>query len=105
MEQNHCHEPDGVRSLRVAHGVSLEAIARHCSLSVKQLQQIEEGGSDAFYSPAIKQQALNKVMQALKRPDSLQALQKAMLRDAQMPLHQHRQLSIKHKASYPARLG
>jgi transcriptional regulator with XRE-family HTH domain len=103
LSPDEVHEPDSVRSLRVAHGVSVEALARHCSLSVRQLRQIEEGGSDAFYSPAIKQLATHKVMTALKKTETLLALQLAMRRDADSPLLRGSNHAIGFKVTRPAR--
>ncbi len=67
---------NAVRELRTGQGVSLEALARHCALSRRQVQQIEEGGQDAFYSAAIKQQAERKVLSSLNDPDAIQAMQR-----------------------------
>ena len=103
MNLDVAHEPDSVRSLRTAHGVSVEALARHCALSVRQLRQIEEGGSDAFYSMAIKQQAMHKVLTALQKTETLLALQKAMARDADSPLFRVSHHGITLKSTRPAR--
>ncbi len=104
MSIHKCHEPDGVLSLRMAHGISQETLARHCSLSVKQLRQIEEGGSDAFYSPAIKQQAIQKVMDALKNTGSLKALQTAMRRDALLSVGRGSPFTVSSGSAHAARL-
>lgn len=71
MSQEIAQELDSVRTLRTSHGLSLEALAKHCALSIRQLRQIEEGGHDAFYSPAIKQLAVRKVLNALQDVDSV----------------------------------
>ena len=103
MNSDAVHEPDSVRSLRTANGVSVEALARHCALSVRQLRQIEEGGTDAFYSPAIKLRAMHKVMEALQQTDTLLALQKSMAREVQSPMFKHNNHTIGFKITRPAR--
>ena len=97
------HEPDSVRSLRMAHGVSLETLARHCALSVRQLRQIEEGGSDAFYSPSIKRLAVLKVLDVLRDTEKRLALQAAMIREMDAPLLRGSNMAIAFKATRPAR--
>jgi transcriptional regulator with XRE-family HTH domain len=71
LNQQNANELNGVRTLRTRHGLSVEALAKHCALSIRQLQQIEEGGHDAFYSQAIKQLAVRKVLDALQAPEKL----------------------------------
>lgn len=71
MGQKHDFDLDKVHALRTSHGLSMEALAKHCALSIRQLRQIEEGGHDAFYSPAIKQLAVRKVLSALQDVDGL----------------------------------
>jgi DNA-binding transcriptional regulator YiaG len=76
LSQDFAFESGDVRQIRAAKGVTLEALARHCALSIRQLRQIEEGGHDAFYSPSIKQLAQRKVLVALHDADALQAMQR-----------------------------
>ena len=68
---SHEQVPDTVRDMRTQHGLSMEALAKHCALSIRQLRQIEEGGHDAFYSPAIKALAARKVLSALQDADGV----------------------------------
>ena len=69
-------ETEQVRQLRLAQGLSLEALARHCTLSIRQLRQIEEGGHDAFYSVSIKQLAQRKVLLVLQDAEALASMRR-----------------------------
>ena len=56
--------PD-LRALREAQKLDLATLSNATSLSVAQLRELEEGGSGHFYSEAIKQQALRRVLKHL----------------------------------------
>ncbi len=56
--------PD-LRALREAQDLDLASLSSATSLSVAQLRELEEGGSGHFYSEAIKQQALRRVLRHL----------------------------------------
>ncbi len=58
---------DGVtlKSLRQSAGIGLSVLARKASLSVEQLRQLEDGGSNLFYSEAIKLRAGERVLSIL----------------------------------------
>ncbi len=49
-----------LRQERERRGLSLAQTARRATLSAEQIAQIEDGGTDAFYSPAHKRLALRK---------------------------------------------
>jgi len=47
-------------------GISLKELAKRSCFSVRQIEQIENGKNDAFYSPAIKVNAAKKIAQLLE---------------------------------------
>ena len=53
------------RKARENLGLSVEDLAKRTTFSKQQIQQIEEGGHSAFYSPAIKYQSAKKVADIL----------------------------------------
>jgi transcriptional regulator with XRE-family HTH domain len=70
------NEPDSftngslLRMRREARGWTLSDMAHRSCLSLKQVQQIEEGGSESFYSEAVKLTAAKKVASLLGLPES-----------------------------------
>jgi cytoskeleton protein RodZ len=54
-----------LRKLREAKGLSSDQLARLCSLSVHQVLELENGGTQSFYSTPIKINAARKVAQVL----------------------------------------
>lgn len=52
-------------ALREAAGIDVTLLARRHSLSVHQVEQLEQGGNDRFYSPAIKLQVGRKLIKSL----------------------------------------
>ncbi len=58
---------DGVtlKSLRQSAGIGLSVLAKKAALSTEQLIQLEEGGSNLFYSEAIKLRAGERVLEIL----------------------------------------
>jgi len=50
-------------------GLSQEELAIRATLSKKQLDQIENGGDESFYSPEIKLIAARKVARILELPE------------------------------------
>jgi len=56
---------DLLRKQREIRGWTVNDIAMRACLSVKQIRQLEEGGSESFYSPAVKLTAAKKVASLL----------------------------------------
>ena len=58
---------DGItlKSLRQSAGMSVSVLAKKASLSTEQLMQLEEGGSNLFYSQAIKLRSGQRVLAIL----------------------------------------
>ena len=58
---------DGVtlKSLRQSAGIGLSVLAKKAALSTEQLIQLEEGGSNLFYSESIKLRAGERVLEIL----------------------------------------
>jgi len=93
MDPENAFDGADVHALRTNHGLSMEALAKHCALSTRQLRQIEEGGHDAFYSPAIKQLAVRKVLSALQDVEGLLRTQSRWFaRSADAPVQERRQV-------------
>ncbi len=57
--------PQRIKAQRESQGLTLQALAALSCLSVRQVQQIEEGGLSAFYNEDIKRKATEKVMAVL----------------------------------------
>lgn len=66
MDQCSLSEVSGLQQQRVSLGLTRLQLARLSALSLRQIQQLEEGGSSAFYSESIKQLACTKVQQVLR---------------------------------------
>lgn len=75
-----------IPEIRTQYGLSMEELAKHCALSIRQMRQIEEGGDDAFYSLAIKSLAIRKVLAALQDIDRVSR--------AQIPIQSHKKPSV-----------
>jgi predicted transcriptional regulator len=52
---------NSIKEAREALGISIADLATRATLSKKQLEQIENGGEESFYSEAIKLIAMRKV--------------------------------------------
>ena len=67
MTPNTWSAEDGERlkALRTAAQIDITTLARHHTLSLSQIRQLEEGGNSAFYSQDIKINAGRKLLQAL----------------------------------------
>jgi hypothetical protein len=61
--------PQRIKAQRETQGLTLQALAALSCLSVRQVQQIEEGGLSAFYNEDIKRKATEKVMGVLGLDD------------------------------------
>lgn len=59
-----------LKAAREAANISEEDLSRSATISKKQLQQIEEGGDNSFYSATIKLIATKKVAKILKLHES-----------------------------------
>ena len=57
-----------LRQLREALGLDTLSLAIQNALSNAQIQQLENGGHTAFYSPVIKAQAGRRLLQKLQVP-------------------------------------
>ena len=51
-----------LKELREAAQIDISILARTCSLSIKQIKQLEDGGESSFYSPAIKYASGKKLL-------------------------------------------
>jgi len=60
---------EALKLAREKAGFSERELATLATLSIKQLSQIENGGDESFYSPAIKFRAARKVAEILKLSD------------------------------------
>ncbi|NBS08302.1 MAG: XRE family transcriptional regulator [Betaproteobacteria bacterium] len=63
-----------LKALREASQIDITTLARHHTLSVSQIRQLEEGGNSTFYSEEIKLNAGRKLFHAMggEMPDALE---------------------------------
>ena len=62
--------PVELKTLRESANIDLVNLAKRTSLSIAQLNQLEQGGDNLFYSQEIKQQAIKRVLKVVDPFDS-----------------------------------
>ena len=75
-----------IKSLRERRGLSQQELASLACLSVRQIKQIEDGGTSSFYNEDIKRKTMMKLVSMLELPSDVDSAQQSLHRFDSVPM-------------------